>query len=44
MEQDDPQAYNDLVIWRDKIEINKNYIENWSLIGDIRIIIKTFFN
>ena len=44
MEQEDPQTYNDLVIWRDKVEINKNYIENWSLIGDIRIIIKTFFN
>jgi lipopolysaccharide/colanic/teichoic acid biosynthesis glycosyltransferase len=43
MEQEDPQAYNDLVIWRDKVEINKNYIENWSLIGDIHIILKTFF-
>ena len=44
MEQEDPQTYNDLVIWKDKVEINKNYLENWSLIGDIRIIIKTFFN
>ena len=44
MEQEDPQKYNDLVIWRDKVEINKNYIKNWSLIGDIHIIIKTFFN
>jgi lipopolysaccharide/colanic/teichoic acid biosynthesis glycosyltransferase len=44
MEQEDPQTYNDLVIWRDKVEINKIYIENWSLIGDIHIILKTFFN
>ena len=44
MEQEDPQTYNDLVIWKDKVEINKKYIKNWSLIGDIHIIIKTFFN
>ena len=44
LEQEDPKTYNDLVIWKDKVEINKNYIENWSLIGDIHIIIKTFFN
>ena len=44
MEQEDSQKYNDLVIWRDKVVINKNHIENWSLIGDIHIIIKTFFH
>ena len=42
--QENPKEFNDQVIWRDKIKINKNYIENWSLIGDIHIIIKTFFN
>jgi lipopolysaccharide/colanic/teichoic acid biosynthesis glycosyltransferase len=44
MEQKNPRQYNDEVIWKDKVDINKKYIENWSLIGDIRIILKTFFN
>ena len=44
MEQKNPRQYNDEVIWKDKVDINKKYIENWSLIGDTRILIKTFFN
>ena len=42
--QENPKEFNDQVIWKDKIKINKNYIENWSFIGDLQIIIKTFFN
>ena len=42
--QENPKQFNDQIIWKDKIIINRNYIENWSFIGDIRIIIKTFFN
>jgi lipopolysaccharide/colanic/teichoic acid biosynthesis glycosyltransferase len=40
-EQDDPKEYNDKVIWPDKVRINKEYIENWSLRRDIQYIIKT---
>jgi len=39
--QMNPQTYNDEVIWVDKIKINKAYIQNWSLIQDIKYIIKT---
>lgn len=42
--QSDPKRYNDEVIWKDKVEINKKYIENWSLSGDLKIILKTFFS
>ena len=42
--QTDPIHYNDHVIWKDKIEINKLYIKNWSLRGDITYILKTIFS
>lgn len=39
--QDNPEAYNKNVIWKDKISINKRYIQQWSLQNDIKYIIKT---
>lgn len=42
-EQDDPQRYNDEVIWPDKVKINKEYYENWSVWSDISILWKTIF-
>jgi lipopolysaccharide/colanic/teichoic acid biosynthesis glycosyltransferase len=39
----DPQRYNDEVIWPDKVKINLNYYRNRSFIGDIVIILQTFF-
>jgi lipopolysaccharide/colanic/teichoic acid biosynthesis glycosyltransferase len=39
--QQDPESYNREVIWPDKVEINKMYLENWSLKKDIEYIIKT---
>ena len=39
--QTDPERYNREVIWPDKVKINKEYIRNWSLAGDIEIIMKT---
>jgi len=38
---EDKNHYNDTVIWPDKVRINKEYIRHWSLMGDIRYIIKT---
>ena len=40
--QDNPESYNQNVIWPKKIEINKEYIYNYSLLRDIGYIIKTF--
>jgi len=37
----DPIKYNDEVIWPDKVKINKEYINNWSLLNDIKYILKT---
>lgn len=42
--QKDPVVYNDEVIWKDKIKINKKYIEHWSLKGDVVFLFRTFFN
>ncbi|TQV64179.1 MAG: sugar transferase [Sulfurovum sp.] len=38
---EDKNHYNDTVIWPDKVRINKEYIKNWSLMGDINYIMKT---
>jgi len=39
----DPVKFNDNVIFPDKVKINLEYIENWSLWGDIKIIFNTIF-
>ena len=39
--QQDPQAYNDEVIWPDKLRINREYARNWSLGRDLGIIWRT---
>lgn len=40
---DDPQTYNDTVIFPDKVRINKEYYYNWSFRKDIRYIFQTIF-
>lgn len=42
--QENPKKYNDEVIWKEKIKINKKYIENWTFIGDVKYILKTIFS
>lgn len=39
----DVVAYNDQVIWPKKLEINKEYAENWSFWKDIKYIFDTIF-
>jgi len=41
-EQDDPERYNDTVIWPDKVRINLDYMDNWSFMTDVRIFLRTF--
>lgn len=41
---DDPVAYNDRIIWPDKVQINKEYIQNYSLWLDIKYILQTIFS
>ena len=40
---DDPQTYNDTVIFPDKVRINKEYYYHWSFQKDIRYIFQTVF-
>lgn len=39
--QEDPERYNREVVWPKKVELNKEYIQNYSLSTDIRYIIQT---
>lgn len=41
--QSNPEQYNNEVIWPDKVKINLEYYRNNSLIGDVKIILKTLF-
>ena len=40
-EQENPQKYNDEVLFPDKVRINIEYLDNWSFWNDIKIIIYT---
>lgn len=42
-EQENPQKYNDAVLFPDKVQINIEYLDNWSFWNDIKIIIYTVF-
>lgn len=39
--QASPEQYNREVIWPKKIEINRQYVQNWSLMGDLAILLET---
>lgn len=41
--QEDPQRYNDEIIFPDKVRINLNYLHYWSFFLDIKIIFYTIF-
>jgi lipopolysaccharide/colanic/teichoic acid biosynthesis glycosyltransferase len=41
--KEDPQKYNDEVLWPDKVKLNLDYYYNWSFIKDIKIIFFTIF-
>lgn len=38
---EDPEAYNREVIWPEKVRLNREYVETWSLRADLRWIIAT---
>jgi lipopolysaccharide/colanic/teichoic acid biosynthesis glycosyltransferase len=39
--QENVKKFNDEVLWIEKVKINKQYIKNWSLLSDIKYILKT---
>lgn len=38
----DPVWYNDVIIWPDKVRINKAYVTHYSLLNDVKYILQTF--
>ncbi len=42
-EQENPLEYNDTVLWPQKVAINKEYIQNWSLTKDLGYVFETVF-
>lgn len=42
--QDNPLAYNDFVLFPDKVRLNLDYYYTRSFFGDLKIIIKTLFH
>jgi lipopolysaccharide/colanic/teichoic acid biosynthesis glycosyltransferase len=42
--QNDPENYNRTIIWKDKVEINKMYIKDWSFYLDLKYIFKSIMN
>jgi len=40
-QQKNPLEYNDKVLWPEKVAINKEYVKNWSLLGDFNYLVKT---
>jgi lipopolysaccharide/colanic/teichoic acid biosynthesis glycosyltransferase len=41
--QKDPEKYNKEVIWRDKVAMNIEYIQNWSFKRDIACLFQSIF-
>ncbi|MEZ4778590.1 MAG: sugar transferase [Flavobacteriaceae bacterium] len=42
-EQPNPLYYNDTVLWPDKVQINKEYIKNWSFQKDLQYLLQSVF-
>lgn len=43
-QQENPQQYNDTVVFPNKVQMNLEYYHNQSFFGDLKIIFKTIFN
>lgn len=41
LNQDNPLQYNDEVLWPQKVDINNDYVRNWSFFKDLYYIVKT---
>ena len=42
--QVNPESYNRTIIWRDKVDINKKYVKNWSFSLDLTFLLKSLKN
>jgi lipopolysaccharide/colanic/teichoic acid biosynthesis glycosyltransferase len=39
----DPETYNRTIIWADKVEINRKYVQNWSFFLDLNYILQSIY-
>lgn len=39
-----PESYNRTIIWKDKVDINKKYVKNWSFSLDLTLLLKSLKN
>lgn len=39
----DPETYNRTIIWADKVEINRKYVQNWSFFLDLTYILQSAY-
>ncbi|MFT5216674.1 MAG: lipopolysaccharide/colanic/teichoic acid biosynthesis glycosyltransferase [Glaciecola sp.] len=39
----DPETYNRTIIWADKVEINRKYVQNWSFFLDLTYILQSVY-
>jgi len=39
--QEDPEPYNNEILWPDKVRLNREYVENWSFWRDLYYIGRT---
>ena len=42
--QVDPKHYNDAIIWPDKVQLNRNYLKEWSFLGDLNYLWRTLIS
>lgn len=42
--QSDPESYNRTIIWVDKVELNKKYVQNWSFYLDLKYILQSLIH
>ncbi|MFV0306033.1 MAG: sugar transferase [Moheibacter sp.] len=42
-QQENPQKYNEEVLWPHKVMINKEYVQNYTFFKDLKYILKTIF-
>lgn len=40
---ENPLIYNDEVLWPEKVQINRSYVENWSFSKDLNYLVQTIF-
>ena len=41
--QENPDEYNAKILWPAKVKLNVQYVDNWSVVSDMRLMVQTVF-